>query len=219
MTNVIKFYRVNEPYGCFSNFSKHPIYIQTTWPTSEHYFQAQKFLDSQPYRQILHTKSPMEAAKIGRSRQWPIRPDWEAVKVDVMRIAIRQKLLQHSDVRETLISTGDALIVEHTANDSFWRDGGDGNGRNMLGKILMQARDVLTSDGQYDELASPMIPPWEKHPEIPYGSIGWRMGYGESYALDWSIWYKGLTEAGRQKYRDSLNIPEEWTSWLGAQKK
>ncbi|MEO1140885.1 MAG: NADAR family protein, partial [Pseudomonadota bacterium] len=45
MPEEIKFYRTGDPYGCFSNFSAHPILIETTWPTSEHYFQAQKFLD------------------------------------------------------------------------------------------------------------------------------------------------------------------------------
>ena len=35
-------------------------------------------------------------------------------------------------------------------------------------------------------------PPWAKHPEIPWGSIGWRMGYGESYSLRWGTWLEAL---------------------------
>jgi hypothetical protein len=31
-------------------------------------------------------------------------------------------------------------------------------------------------------------PPWAKHPEIPWGSIGWRMGYGESWLMAWGEW-------------------------------
>ena len=41
--------------------------------------------------------------------------------------------------------SGDAKLVEHTENDSYWGDGGDGSGRNMLGQILMQVRDELRS--------------------------------------------------------------------------
>lgn len=31
-------------------------------------------------------------------------------------------------------------------------------------------------------------PPWARHPEIPAGSIGWRMGYGEDYLTEWHDW-------------------------------
>jgi len=143
MTEIIRFYRTGDPYGCFSNFSAHPIEIGTIWPTSEHYFQAQKFLDAALRETIRREPSPMTAARMGRNRDWPLRPDWNAVKDDIMRTAIRAKVAQHADVREILLSTGDAEIVEHTANDSYWADGGDGSGKNMLGRILMEVRDEV----------------------------------------------------------------------------
>jgi hypothetical protein len=48
--------------------------------------------------------------------------------------------------RNLLLSTGNAMIVEHTANDSYWGDGGDGSGLNMLGKVLMEIRNELRAD-------------------------------------------------------------------------
>jgi N-glycosidase YbiA len=42
-----------------------------------------------------------------------------------------------------LLATGDADLIEHTENDDFWGDGGDGKGRNELGRILMAVREVL----------------------------------------------------------------------------
>lgn len=33
-----------------------------------------------------------------------------------------------------------------------------------------------------------LAPPWAKHPEIPAGSIGWRMGYGEGFLVQWHEW-------------------------------
>jgi ribA/ribD-fused uncharacterized protein len=213
MPPVIRFYRVNEPYGCFSNFSPHPVFIGTTWPTSEHYFQAQKFEDGALRMKIQMTKSPMIAARLGRNREWPLRPDWEQIKDDVMRQAIKAKVMQHADVRETLLSTGDALIVEHTTNDRYWADGGDGGGLNMLGRILMEVRAELTRNGPFDELADPMPPPWIKHPEIERYSIGWRMGYGESYLCAWGPWYGGLSETGKAKYQTMYPEPESWRGW------
>lgn len=44
MPAVIEFYAVNDEYGEFSNFAPYPIVLHgKRWPTSEHYFQAQKF--------------------------------------------------------------------------------------------------------------------------------------------------------------------------------
>lgn len=41
---VVNFYSTTGEYGCFSNFSRHAIHLKgKRWPTSEHYFQAQKF--------------------------------------------------------------------------------------------------------------------------------------------------------------------------------
>jgi ribA/ribD-fused uncharacterized protein len=85
----------------------------------------------------------MVAARMGRSRKRPLRPDWEAVKDDIMREVLHAKFSQHADIRQVLLDTGDALIVEHTTNDSYWADGGDGSGKNMLGKLLMEVRAQL----------------------------------------------------------------------------
>lgn len=85
----------------------------------------------------------MQAARMGRDRTRRLRPDWEIVKLQVMREALRAKFTQHLDLRAALLATGDALLVEHTANDRFWGDGGDGKGKNWLGKLLMELREAL----------------------------------------------------------------------------
>lgn len=141
---VIRFYRVKESYGCFSNFASYPIKLKgKEWPTSEHYFQAQKFAGTEYEEAIRLAKSPMIAARMGRSRKRPLRPGWEEVKDDIMREAVLAKFTQHGEIREILIDTGDALLIEHTNNDSYWGDGGDGQGKNMLGQILMEVRARL----------------------------------------------------------------------------
>ena len=147
MSNVINFYYVDEPYGEFSNFTAFPIDIEgKTWPTSEHYFQAQKFAGTEHEELIRSELSPMVAAKMGRDRNRPFRPDWEQIKDDVMRRAIRAKFTQHASLRNLLLGTGDSILVEHTKNDAYWGDGGDGTGKNMLGKLLMEIRGELRNE-------------------------------------------------------------------------
>ena len=142
--DAIRFYSASGDHGCFSNFSPHPIQLNgKTWPTSEHFFQAQKFAGTPDEEEVRHAKSPMVAARMGRSRNRPLRRDWESVKVSIMHEAVLAKFTQHADLRAVLLATGDMMIIEHTKNDGYWGDGGDGSGRNMLGQILMRVRDEL----------------------------------------------------------------------------
>lgn len=141
---AIHFYSVGDEFGAFSNFAPYPILIEgERWPTTEHYFQAQKFDDKKYRATIRAAHSPMLAARMGRDRKQKLRRDWESVKVGVMRTAVLAKFSQHEDLRMLLLSTGDATIVEHTDNDAYWGDGGDGSGKNMLGRILMDVRALL----------------------------------------------------------------------------
>jgi ribA/ribD-fused uncharacterized protein len=144
MSEVIHFYGVRDEHGFFSNFAPYPIELDgKRWPTSEHYFQAQKFENADHQEAIRRTKSPMIAARMGRDRKKKLRADWEAVKDGVMRKAVRAKFEQHAELRAALLATGEATLVEHTPKDSYWGDGGDGSGKNMLGKILMEVRTAL----------------------------------------------------------------------------
>ena len=141
---AIKFYKVNDAYGYMSNFAPYPFSDgNKIWPTSEHYFQAQKVLVPEIQEKIRLLESPMDAALEGRNRQNPLRKDWEDGKDDIMRYAVREKFRQNTVIMEDLLETGDSIIIEHTKNDSYWADGGDGTGKNMLGQILMEVRTEL----------------------------------------------------------------------------
>ncbi|GJJ79104.1 N-glycosidase YbiA [Entomortierella parvispora] len=149
MKDNLNFYRQGDAFGEFSNFWHAPITIGgVEWPTTEHYFQAQKFAlaDDQQYVEMIRmAPTAGDAAKMGRNRKWPLRPDWEEVKDDIMRECVRQKFFQHPSLAKVLISTGERHLVEHTKNDRYWADGGDGKGKNMLGLILMEVREALAS--------------------------------------------------------------------------
>ena len=140
----ILFYRVKEPYGEFSNFAPYPLELKgKTWPTSEHYFQAQKFAGTDYEEAVRLADSPVTATSMGRSRERMLRLGWEGMKEDIMREALRAKFTQHPQLQALLLATGDAELVEHTTNDRYWADGGDGGGRNRLGQLLMELRAQL----------------------------------------------------------------------------
>lgn len=70
MPNVIQFYRIHDPYGCFSNFAPYSVEIDgLLWPTTEHYFQAQKFADP-AYRERIRQDEHPSAAKAVKDPFW-----------------------------------------------------------------------------------------------------------------------------------------------------
>lgn len=143
----IRFYAVTDEHGAFSNFAPFPIVLDgARWPTTEHYFQAQKFEEPAHRAKIRAAKTPEIAARLGRDRSRKIRRDWDSARLGVMRAALAAKFTQHQDLTALLLATGDAPIVEHTENDDFWGDGGDGKGKNWLGKLLVELREKLRGE-------------------------------------------------------------------------
>lgn len=144
MSEIIKFYKTNDPYGCFSNFSKHPVLaFGLEWPTTEHLYQSAKFDDPVIAEQIRTAPGPRKAAEIGRTPHPSYDPNWDNRKDLVMLVCLAVKVMQHPDVAQILLSTGDSLIVEDTVNDNYWASGPDGNGQNKLGKCWMVIRSML----------------------------------------------------------------------------
>lgn len=163
MSEVIHFYHKGEPFYEFTNFAPFPISLGgKVWPTSEHYFQAQKHFGQPLAEEIRSTGGPREAFVLGRSRA--PRADWPKVKDIVMYRAVRAKFGQHKSLRDLLLSTGDAELVEHTSNDNYWGDGGDGSGRNMLGCILMLVRE------EFRESVMAPEDPSQSQPDAPTSS-------------------------------------------------
>ena len=147
----IEFYDRDKPYYWLTNFAPYRIEVNgLEFLTTEHYFQANKFMPLRPdlHEQVRHTTTPREAFMRARDPSFAphVRTDWPKVKEEVMLTALRAKFsLSHPDnnLAKQLLETGDARLVEHTTNDKYWGDGGDGSGRNRLGDLLMQVRAEL----------------------------------------------------------------------------
>lgn len=150
--NIINFYLTKDPYGFFSNFSDHPVTMKgKVWPTAEHYFQAMKVEGHPDEEEIRLAKNPNDAARMGRDRSRPRKANWDEIRDEVMLEVLYAKFTQHPDLKQRLLNTGNATIVEHTVNDSYWGDGGDGTGKNMLGFLLMETREKIRSETNITE--------------------------------------------------------------------
>lgn len=57
---------------------------------------------------------------------------------------------------------------------------------------------------------SELLPPWKKYPEINRFSIGWRMGYGEGYLIEWWEFYAELSDKEKKEYRKKYPQPFMW---------
>lgn len=146
MSSEINFYSTTNEWGEFSNFANYKISLDgKVWPTTEHYFQAQKFEDQAYKEKIRHANTAMIAARMGRDRKYKLRKDWESVKESIMYKAVLAKFSQHEKLKDLLLSTGDAHLIENSNNDHYWGNGGDGSGKNRLGLILMKVRQELLS--------------------------------------------------------------------------
>jgi ribA/ribD-fused uncharacterized protein len=141
---AIRFYSKSEEYSWLSNFSAHPLRIDgVTWPSVEHYYQAQKYEDPAVIKRIRETPSALQARKAGQDRSLQARPDWETAKTDVMRKAIGVKFTQHLSLRRRLLDTGEETLIHESQSDVFWGSGPDDQGLNMLGIIIMEVRAEL----------------------------------------------------------------------------
>ena len=110
------------------------------WKSSEHIYQAMKTLDQSQRTYIRNLGTPGEAKRVGA--EIILRPDWNKVKFATMSNIVTVKFCQNPELMEKLKETGDAELVEgNTWGDTYWGQCPIGNGKNQLGKILMEIRD------------------------------------------------------------------------------
>lgn len=151
----IRFYRASEkPYGAFSNLYRRAVEFEgETFATSEHAYQAGKARKADVRKWLLAAPSPALVAMAAHGLYyWDVAPGWSTSKFDRMRGVLRAKFTQHADLRELLLSTGDARLVESATVDNevnrLWGEV-NGAGKNMLGVLLMEIREELRQEDEY----------------------------------------------------------------------
>ncbi|MGB5631157.1 MAG: NADAR family protein [Waterburya sp.] len=141
---AIFFYSKCPEYSWLSNFSNSKFTLDDLkWSSVEHFYQAQKFLETETFEQIRRSATPLKARKAGQNRSLVPRPDWHQVKEEVMRRAIYAKFEQNKQLKLRLLATGEEELIHHSSRDLFWGCNKEGIGDNRLGKIIMEIRHSL----------------------------------------------------------------------------
>ena len=130
-------------YGFLSNYYDAKVSMDGyDYNSVEHAFQAAKCKHREDRIEIRLADTPGKAKRLGNRVE--LRSDWEEVKVSVMASLVLQKFARHPHLRRRLLATGVEQIVEgNTWNDTFWGVCA-GQGKNMLGRILMGVRRRLS---------------------------------------------------------------------------
>jgi ribA/ribD-fused uncharacterized protein len=143
----VLFYGHRKYHGEFSNFHAADFVLDgETWPTVEHYYMAQKNPDDEEFQKAIRAaETPHKAKKLGRAVV--LREGWDDIKYDIMFKAVRAKFEQNEGLRAKLLDTDDRPLHENCA-DPWWGGGPNfPNGRDWLGAILMDVRDLLRGGG------------------------------------------------------------------------
>lgn len=161
------FRKTNERYGGLSNMAGGFLLKVNNLPilTTEALYQACRFPHlPEVQKQILQEKSPMTAKMKGKPFRTQSRPDWDLVRVDIMRWCVQVKLVQHWHRFGALLrETGQRRIVEESSKDRFWgavpskQDPNSLVGDNVLGSLLEEMREL--SKGSRLEEVQPLALP------------------------------------------------------------
>lgn len=134
-------------YEFLSNFHEAElVYNGTEFPTSEHAFQAMKARDeAELYQEIAAADEPNEAKELGKKPSLP--ENWGDEKKYIMLEIVTAKFAQNPELRAQLLGTEEKFLVElNWWGDDYWgADSQSGEGKNMLGRILMEVRSSLQS--------------------------------------------------------------------------
>lgn len=149
--DVVRFRKTSEEFGGLSNMAPGfpVIVLGQRIRTSEALYQACRFPHMPEVQQmILNESSPMTAKMKSKPYRKDSRPDWDDVRVPVMKWCLRVKLVYSwRKFSELLLSTGDLPIVEDSRKDDYWgampQNGDTLNGQNVLGRLLMDLRKKL----------------------------------------------------------------------------
>lgn len=138
-------------YIYFSPYTAHAVLIDgVLYPTVEHAYQCSRYTDKKIIEEIRSAPSPVKAWEVSSKYKQLQIPDFknDEHKLMVMKEIMRQKALQHEDVRKALIDSKSMLIVKHIVagppGDGFWDDGDDGTGLNHTGRMWMEIRSELS---------------------------------------------------------------------------
>lgn len=165
----VVFLKTDEPFGGLSNMAGgYPIHVNgVRILTSEALYQACRFPHLPDVQKLIIGQiSPMTAKMRSKPYRKDSRPDWDQVRVRIMRWSLRMKLANNwNTFSALLLKTDERPIVEESRKDDFWGakvvdDGDTLVGMNVLGRLLMELREQVKQQGRDAalDIAPPDIP-------------------------------------------------------------
>ncbi len=161
---------VKDEHGWLGNMAPFPVeFDNELWPTTEALFQSLRFDGEEIRSEIRRQKSPMTAKMIAKKhKKWMVVEPMSDADLDNMRLCLRLKAVQHPQLQDMLVQTGDALIVEdctkrQRASGLFWGAAmidGQWAGQNWLGRLWMEYRDSLMPSGMANLNRRPAATGW-----------------------------------------------------------
>ena len=158
MEKFIFFYSPDEENGYLSNwYNSNFTYAHVDYFCAEQYMMAQKaraFNDHENYEKIMASKDPAAVKRYGRLVKNYDSETWDKIRFQIMRRGIRAKFQQNPELLKKLLDTGLSVLVEASPRDDVWgvkmstknqniTKIHKWNGRNLLGRVLMQVRSDL----------------------------------------------------------------------------
>lgn len=161
---AVRFRKTTEAFGGLSNMAPgFPIFLLGhKIRTSEALYQACRFPHlPELQRLIINEGSPMTAKMRSKPYRKDTRPDWDLVRVPIMKWCLRLKLVNNWERFSTLLlSTGDQPIVEDSEKDDYWgakpSESDLLSGRNVLGRLLMELREKLKTHAEELKTVEPV---------------------------------------------------------------
>ena len=159
--DAIYFHKPDEPNGYLSNWYRSPFDLDGVHYTSvEQYIMFQKcklFGDEAAAEAVLSTDDVAAQQAIGRSANGYIGTVWAGMRQLVALKGLLAKFSQNEDLKQKLLDTGDAYLVECARMDKVWAcgirltddrrfDASNWDGENILGFALMEVRNTLRGE-------------------------------------------------------------------------
>lgn len=136
----------NGDYRFLSNFYQCDFVFEgLTYHNAEAAFQAQKCATEEEKKKYTEVKNPVVAKRMGK-KEPGFPSNWNEICCGIMKNILTAKF-SNPELRAKLKATGNAVLIEgNTWHDNRWGKCScpkcaDKEGRNWLGKILMEIRD------------------------------------------------------------------------------